>query len=91
MEEECRRNEITPEKTKESEDEEKLKEEKPKLMEDYEYGLTKLKEDISNNLNKINNSNFFDENKRERLINKFLFLERQLNHDFFNITFEWFS
>lgn len=89
IDEDCKRNGINPEKTEENEKDEQLKMEKPQLMEEYNKGLECLKSDIVVHLTTIRNSNFLDDNKRDKLINKFLFMERQLCHDFFNITFEW--
>ena len=89
MDEDCKRNNILPEKTSESENEEKLLEEKLNLMEIYDTGLECLKYDIVTHLSLIKNSNFNNEAEKENIINKFLFLQRQLSHDCFNITFEW--
>ena len=76
-------------KTEENEKDEQLKKEKHQLMEEYNKGLECLKSDIVIHLTTIRNSKFLDEKKRDKLINKFLFMERQLCHDFFSITFEW--
>jgi serine/threonine protein kinase len=88
MEEESIRNNIEQDNSVNNDYEKKLLEQKPNLMVEYDKGLNNLKEEIISYVTNIKNCTFLDEVKAEKLINKFLFLEKQLMHDFFNITYE---
>ena len=84
MQEDCQKNDInTEEKTVQEEN--KLLEEKETLLQDYNFGLQTLKSEINDLIKKTQDSNLLE---KEKLINKFLNMEKQLQHEFYKLDYE---
>lgn len=86
MEEQCKKNEIGEEPdTPETIENKKLLAEKPSLLEKYEHGLQNCIKEIEEFKRSISSD---DMEKQKKWVNTWIFFEKQILHDLFNIDYE---